>query len=43
MMREIADNLQAIITGVEAKLPKGERNIRSILIKATMGPPVKVA
>jgi len=39
---EIAQNVQAIIRRIEGKLKRGIKNIRSIHLKTTMGPPVKV-
>ena len=39
---KIAANAEALLNFVREKLPKGVNNIRSILIKLTMGKPVKV-
>ena len=39
---EIAQNVQAVIRRIEGKLKRGIKNIRSIHLKTTMGPPVKV-
>ncbi len=39
---ELAENIVSFIMFVKNKLPKGWRNIRSIYIKTTMGPPIKV-
>ncbi len=39
---EIAENVQATMRRVEGRLKRGIRNIRSVYLKATMGPPVKV-
>jgi len=39
---EIADNIVDIYNQIEAKLPKGKSNIKAILIKMTMGAPVKL-
>ena len=39
---QIAENVQAVIKRVEAKLKKGVKNIRSVSLKATMGPSIKV-
>jgi large subunit ribosomal protein L1 len=38
---KVADNALAVISQVERKLPNGERNIQSVMIKKTMGKPVK--
>ncbi len=39
---QIAENVQAIIRRIEGKLKRGIKNIRSICLKTTMGPPVKI-
>ena len=39
---QIAENVQAVIRRLEGKLRHGLKNIRSIVIKAAMGPPVKI-
>ncbi len=39
---EIAENVQAVTKRVQAKLKRGIRNIRSVSLKTTMGPPVKI-
>jgi len=39
---EIAKNVQMVIGRIEGKLKRGIKNIRSIRLKTTMGPPVKV-
>lgn len=39
---ELIDNIDAVIKKVEGKLKRGIKNIASIYIKASMGPPVKV-
>ncbi len=39
---EIAENVQAVIRRVEAKLKRGIKNIRSVSLKTTMGPSVKI-
>lgn len=39
---QIAENVQAIIRRIEGKLKRGVKNIRSICLKTTMGPPVKI-
>jgi len=38
----IRDNAVAVLRNVENKLEKGENNIRSVYIKTTMGPAIKV-
>jgi len=40
---QIAENVQAVMAKLEGKLEKGSRNIRSVLVKTTMGAPIKVA
>ena len=39
--KDLAINAHAVISAVEKKLPNGERNMRRILIKTTMGKPIK--
>jgi len=38
---ELASNAHAVLSGVEKKLPNGDKNIRKVLIKTTMGKLVK--
>ncbi len=38
----LLQNIQTVISRLEAKLEKGPKNIRSIALKASMGPPVKI-
>lgn len=38
---ELAENVFTVIQTIERKLPAGERNIKSIIVKTTMGNPVK--
>ena len=40
---DLAENVLAVVQAVEKKLPAGERNINSIIVKTTMGKPVKQA
>jgi large subunit ribosomal protein L1 len=40
---DIAENIQAVVTAVVKKLPNGDRNIKTIMIKTTMGKPAKQA
>lgn len=39
---KISENIMAVLKFLETKLPKGEKNIGKILIKMTMGKPVKI-
>lgn len=39
---EILKNFGAIMQALEKRLPKGKQNMRSIYIKSTMGPPIKI-
>jgi len=41
--KEIAENAQVVVGRIEGKLKRGIKNIRSIHLKTTMGPQVKVA
>ena len=38
----LVQNIQTVISRLEGKLEKGPKNIKSIAIKASMGPPVKI-
>jgi len=38
---DLAENILTMVQAVERKLPNGERNIRSVIVKTTMGKPVK--
>ncbi len=38
---ELASNAHAVLSGIEKKLPNGDKNIRKVLIKTTMGKLVK--
>ena len=40
--QQLAENAMAVLRAIERKLEKGENNIRSIYIKTTMGPAIKV-
>ena len=40
---ELAENIVAIVNAVTKKLPNGDRNIRTIMVKTTMGKPAKQA
>lgn len=39
---EITENVQEIMRRIEGKLKRGIKNVRSIYLKSSMGPPVKV-
>ncbi|MBA4717966.1 MAG: 50S ribosomal protein L1 [Nitrosopumilus sp.] len=38
---DLAINAHAVLSAIEKKLPNGEKNIKKIIIKTTMGKPVK--
>jgi len=38
---DLAANAHAILSAIEKKLPNGERNIRRVIVKTSMGKPVK--
>lgn len=38
---DLADNIVAVVNVVTKKLPNGDRNIRTIMVKTTMGKPAK--
>ncbi len=40
--KEVAENIQAIMSRIERKLGRGFKDVRSIYLKSTMGSPVKV-
>ena len=40
---DLAINAHAVLTAIEKKLPNGEKNMKKILIKTTMGKPIKQA
>jgi large subunit ribosomal protein L1 len=39
----LADNIQAAVQAISKKLPNGDRNIKTIMVKTTMGKPAKQA
>lgn len=39
---EIAENIETVLKFLETKLPKGKRNIGKVLLKLTMGKPVRL-
>jgi large subunit ribosomal protein L1 len=39
---QVAENIDAVLKRVESVLEQGPMNIRSVFVKTTMGPPVKV-
>ncbi|MFQ5758350.1 MAG: 50S ribosomal protein L1 [Candidatus Bathyarchaeia archaeon] len=41
--KEIAENIQAVMRQIERKLRRGIKNIRSLYLKTTMGPPIKIS
>ena len=40
---QLAENIVALVNAVSRKLPNGDKNIRTIMIKTTMGKPAKQA
>lgn len=38
---DLAANAHAILSAIEKKLPNGERNIRRVIVKTSMGKPIK--
>ena len=40
---ELAENIVAVVNSVTKKLPNGDKNIRTIMVKTTMGHPAKQA
>jgi large subunit ribosomal protein L1 len=40
---DVAENIEAIIKFLEKKLPKGKNNIGKVMLKLTMGKPVKMS
>jgi len=37
----LAANAHAVVSAVEKKLPNGDKNIRKVMVKTTMGKPIK--
>ena len=40
---QLAENILAVVQAVQKKLPNGDRNIKTIMVKTTMGKPAKQA
>ncbi len=40
---QLADNIQAVVAAMAKKLPNGDKNIKTIMVKTTMGKPAKQA
>ena len=38
---DLAINAHAVLSAVEKKLPNGDKNLKRIIVKTTMGKPVK--
>jgi large subunit ribosomal protein L1 len=41
--KELAENIMAVINTIESKLPEGKKNISDIIVKFTMGKPIKLS
>jgi large subunit ribosomal protein L1 len=41
--KKIAENIQTVIRTIERKLKRGMKNVKSICLKAAMGPPIKIS
>lgn len=40
--KDVEENIKALITYLEKKLPRGKNNIKSVYLKTTMGHPMKI-
>ncbi len=40
---QLAENIQAVVLAMSKKLPNGDKNIKTIMVKTTMGKPAKQA
>jgi large subunit ribosomal protein L1 len=40
---ELAENIVAVVNAVSKKLPNGDKNVKTIMVKTTMGHPAKQA
>jgi large subunit ribosomal protein L1 len=40
--KEISDNVEAVITKLDQTLKDGRQNLKSVYVKTTMGPAIKV-
>jgi len=40
--KELAENIEAVITKLEQTLKDGRHNLKSVYVKTTMGPSIKV-
>ncbi len=41
--RELAENIMTVMNAIEGKLPDGKKNISDIIVKFTMGKPIKLS
>ncbi len=41
--KELAENIMTVINTIEGKLPEGKKNISDIIVKFTMGKPIKLS
>jgi large subunit ribosomal protein L1 len=40
---DLAENILAVVNAMTKKLPNGDKNIKTIMVKTTMGKPAKQA
>jgi large subunit ribosomal protein L1 len=40
--KDLTENIESVLKAVEEKLERGRENIKSLYVKTTMGPPVKI-
>jgi large subunit ribosomal protein L1 len=40
---DLAENIQAVVAAVAKKLPNGDKNVKTVMVKTTMGKPAKQA
>ncbi len=40
---DLAENIQAVVAAVTKKLPNGDKNVKTLMVKTAMGKPAKQA